>query len=103
MSKERTAKTIFEELIQKADIERFFVESRSGRYSFSPNNHQGLADECAKQVGQLVMSLPEEDRELLANMTSEEIEKFGWIVNGYFRPRPEKPITRVRGPVTLSK
>lgn len=95
---ERTAETVIKELIEKASIDRyFFMEGRSAHWSISPSNVEKFNNQCAEEVGQYVLNLPEDDRNLLANMSSDELERFGWIVHGYYRPRPEKPVTRRRG------
>jgi len=103
MKGERTAKTVFDELLQQADCDRFFVDSRSGIYGINPRNEEKRNKVFADQVGKLVLELPEADRELLKNMSSDDLGDFGWVTTGWFRPRPEKPITRKRGPVSLMK
>ena len=54
-----------------------------------------------EEVGKLVQALSEEDRKILGEIKSDEVvNAFNTMWN---RPRPEKPITRKRGPVTFSK
>ena len=101
MKGERTAKTVFDEILLKADAERFFVDSRSGIYGINPRDEEKRNKVFADQVGRLVLELPEADRELLKNMSSDDLEEFGWVTNGWSRPRPEKLDTRKRGPVSL--
>lgn len=96
MKAKRTAKQIIEELVQKADVDRFFVEGRSGRYTAGAE--EKFREYCTKEVGQLILTLPETDRELLKDLTTDEL---AYIVNGYYRARPAQPQLRKRGPVTL--
>ena len=94
MVRDRTPLHVLQELVDVANgrrlVDSIAVNSRGGKLSDEQN---------AELVGKLVENLSEEDRELLKDVKSEEIAeafKATWD-----RPRPEKPITRVRGPVKL--
>jgi hypothetical protein len=86
MSAERTAKQVIEELIEKADIKSAMRLISS---SFPREDTEKYREYCAERVGKLVLSLSDTDRELLKNMTSEELEKYGWFFGGYSRTRPK--------------
>ncbi|MCK5643296.1 MAG: hypothetical protein KAJ19_20980 [Gammaproteobacteria bacterium] len=90
---ERTAKEILSELIEEADS-KYIVEMISG-------SRRGINDYYIRgAVGELVTSLPPEEREKLDGLKPEDIKQ---MFAAYRRPRPEQPTTRRRGPVTLSK
>jgi len=90
----RDAKVILRELVDKADSRHVYDKFlRGGRFDDPTRN--------AELVGKLVQGLPQEDRKLLETMSSDEILNV-FSVN-HLRQRPEKPITRVRGPVSLKK
>jgi len=98
MKGERTAEDVIRELIKQADGKSIMWGLRS---DIRGRDDPKLLDENARNVGKLVQSLSEEDRELLQNLTSEDWEAFAWVGNGYTRARPKEPITRTRGPVSL--
>ena len=52
-------------------------------------------------VGKMVEGLPDSDRKILKELTSEEIEKL-FFTELWVR-RPKEPTQRVRGPVILKK
>ncbi len=101
MKTERSTKDVMSELIEKADVEAFFVTSRSGKYGIHPRNEEDRNRVYAEEVGKLVLGLPESDRELLKGMSSEDILSY-WFVGG-LRFRPETESKRKRGPVRLKK
>lgn len=91
--KERTATMILSELAEEADG-KYIYDSvlTGGRFRDTERN--------AQLVGKLVEGLSPEDREKLKDLSAEDIiHRFA----AYRRPRPEKPTTRTRGPVTFSK
>ena len=98
---ERTTKDVMADLISQADFDAFFVVSQSGRYGINHSNIEKQNEMFAEQVGQLVLSLPESDRELLKEMSSEDILSH-WMVGG-IRFRPKEKSLRKRGPVSLTK
>lgn len=85
---ERTATVILNELIEEADEHYLFRLVDSMR-----RDHSG-------EVGKLVQALSEADREILKELSADDIEK---KFAAYKRARPEQPTHRVRGPITLSK
>jgi len=90
----RDAKVILRELVEKAD----------SRYLYDKFLHGGRwedTDRNASLVGKLVETLSEEDRQTLNELSSEEVVSMFSV--GVQHRRPEKPITRKRGPVKLSK
>ena len=98
---ERTVKDVMHDLIRKADIAHLGDTIRGDLPS---RNHPKRDDYNSQQVGKLVTELPEEDRKILENMTSKDMEEFEWFFGGYTRMRPkERTRDRVRGPVKLSK
>ena len=102
---ERTAKHILEEVLQKADLDRFFVSSNSGPFMHGHSDEaiERFNQRCADEVGKRILELPESDREIINSLSSEEFNKaMGWVTNAWSRPRPEKPITRKRSAVSLS-
>lgn len=90
---ERTPLMILEELAEKA----------SSAYYCDGVLSSMRRDDVYKseQVGKLVKGLSDEDREILSELSSDEVVKTFTVL--WSRPRPEKPITRIRGPVTFSK
>ena len=95
---ERTKTQVLNELVEQAD-EHYLIDLMSGsRRGIGINSANGPFN--AERVGKIIEGLDEEDRELLKGLTAEDIErKFA----AYRRPRPEREVTRKRGPVTLSK
>ena len=91
----RDAKTILRELADKADTRAMYDTVMFGGRSYL------LPEQKASLVGKLVQDLPEEDRKVLEKLTSSEIANM--LSVSWKRPRPEKPITRRRGPVSLKK
>ena len=90
----RDAKTILQELVEKAD----------SRYLYDKFLHGGRfedADRNASLVGKLVETLSDEDRQVLDTLSSEEVVEMFSV--GVQHRRPEVPVTRKRGPVKLSK
>ena len=94
MVRERTPLQVLQELVDIAEgrrlIDNLGGSIRGGKLSGEQN---------AELVGKLVENLSEEDRALLAEIKSEDIAKAFKVT--WDRPRPEKPIKRVRGPVKL--
>ena len=94
MVRDRTAKDVMQEIIKIADGRRLTDgirgDARGGRLNEEQN---------AELVGQIVKNLSEEDRALLADIKPEDI----LYSTSWHRPRPEKPVRRVRGPVRLGK
>ena len=96
---DRTVKDVMRDLIAEADKHNLFDSIRGDMPSW--RDHPKRREHNAESVGQLVLSLPEEDRKILETMTSEEMEEFEWIFSGYTRPRPKEPNTRIRQPLKL--
>jgi len=93
---ERTVQDILKELILEAD--KFNIMDMVNSSLPSDKYHSLRVKHNVEQIGKLVQSLPEEDREILKTATSDEIAELEWIINGYTRPRPEKPSKRTRQP-----
>lgn len=91
--RDRNKTHVLNELAEKAG-DRYIYDTVlcGGRFKDNERN--------ASLVGQLVQDLPEEDRELLKGLTSDDISSY---FAAYRRPRPQVPTHRRRGPVTLSK
>jgi hypothetical protein len=86
---EKTSKSILDELVVKAQT----IGGIQGTMH-NPRN--------ATQVGQMVKSLSLEDRELLAQLTSDDLECMRPF--GGYHPRPNTVVTRKRDKaVTLKK
>lgn len=101
MKSERTLKDVMRDLIHKADIANTMMLVRSDIRS---KDDPKLLEYNSEQVGKLVTELPEEDRKILENMTSKDMEEFEWFFGGYTRLRPKEPTRdRVRSAVKLSK
>ena len=87
----RDKKQVLSEVIESAEARHMFDTYLSSRrqpdYEFN-----------SKQVGKLITELSDEDRELLKDLTAEDI-----LTGLKAAHRPEKPVTRKRGPVVLSK
>jgi len=96
VKKQRTAKDVLKELVMVANGRRLTDPIRG-----HVRGTQLSGEQNAELVGQLVKNLDEEDRALLAEMKSEDIVDEFTVM--WDRPRPEKPVTRVRGPVRLGK
>ena len=103
---ERTAKHILEEVVAKADTDRFFIDSNSGTFMHGRSDEamERFRQRCADEVGKRILELPDADREILSKLSSDDFDKaIGWATNGWFRKRPEKISLRKRGPVSLTK
>ena len=99
---ERTVKDVIHDMIEKADLENARDTIRGDLPSMK--EHPIRLRHNAESVGQIVLNLPEEDRKILENMTSKDMEEFEWFFGGYTRMRPKHPTRdRVRGPVKLGK
>lgn len=89
----RNKKQVLRELVNSAEtrrvIDMFF---RGGRFEANDT------EQNASLVGNLVTGLSDEDRELLKDLTAEDI-----IAGLQPDKRPEQPVTRKRGPVVLAK
>jgi hypothetical protein len=96
MVRERTPLQVLNEVINIADGRRL-TDCIGGHVRGTR-----LSDEQnAELVGKLIENLSEEDRALLAEIKSEDIATAFKVL--WDRPRPEKPITRKRGPVRLGR
>lgn len=101
MRDERTAKDVIQELIDKATTLNCVWMIRS---DIRGRDDPKIFKENAENIGKLVQKLPESDRELIKNLTAEELISYGWYFGGYDRRRPkEKVSTRIRGPVSFTK
>ena len=91
---ERTALNVLQELADTA-AGRNYTDAifRSPSKIYNKEN--------AELVGKLVENLSDEDRDLLKGLKSTDVEEAFRVL--LTRPRPERPIKRKRGPVTLSK
>ena len=87
----RNKKQVLGELVESAEARRMYHEY------FAPK-HRPDHELNASLVGKLVTELSDDDKELLKDLTAEDI-----LTGLKAHYRPEKPVTRKRGPVVLSK
>lgn len=91
-------KKLLDKLIEQADS-AYLTDMISGsRRGYGDDPANGPFN--AKRVGKIIEGLTDEEREQLKDLTADDIQK-KFVT--YRRPRPERPVTRRRGPVTLSK
>jgi len=90
MKQTRTPRVVLEELIETA-------EDRHTMFTFGFSDRE--LERKSELVGKLVLGLSESDREILKDITSDDIEAIGFT--NVFRKRPQKPGGRVRGPIKL--
>lgn len=95
MTKESTPRQILNELLELAVDKQLFDFVRGDMPSSALDPRRLKFN--AERVGKLVESLTDEQREVLKSL------KWNDVKNGIRAPRPEKPVTRLRGPVKLSK
>ncbi|KKM22257.1 hypothetical protein LCGC14_1627150 [marine sediment metagenome] len=97
MKKIRTPRVILNELIENAD-ELSLYDLIRGDMPSSMDDPRRLKFN-SDNVGILIQKLPDSDREVLEELSSEEIEKL--FFTNLKNPRPKEPIRRIRGPVKL--
>lgn len=91
---ERTPQDVLDDLIQSADSFRMFCQYSSGE----------RGDEArSKDIGELVLGLPESDREILKQITSNDVDLQRWVKDGWRFHRPKEPVKRVREKVISLK
>jgi len=89
---------ILTELVEEADS-KYLQDLMSGCLPSTADHPIRLAHN-AKSIGEIVQALPQEERDKLKDLTADEI---GQLFATYRRPRPEKKVTRKRGPISLTK
>lgn len=87
-----------DELVEEADS-KYLTDMISGHLPGSADHPRRLAHN-AESVGEIVQALPQEERDRLKDLTADEISQ---LFAGYRRPRPERPVTRRRGPISLAR
>ncbi len=93
----RTPRLILNELIETAD-ELSLYDLIRGDMPSNRDDPRRLKFN-SENVGKLVQKLSDSDREILGELSSEEIEKL--FFTNLRRARPKEPIHRIRGPVKL--
>lgn len=89
----RDKNKVLRELVESAETRRMIdMFFRGGRFEANDT------EQNASLVGNLVTSLPDEDRELLKDLTADDV-----MAGLQQHLRPEQPVKRQRGPVVLSK
>lgn len=91
----KTRKVILQELIEEADSQYIYDAILNGSLKRQSGEYK------ASQVGKLVEGLSPELRATLKDLNAEDVENF--FFTEFRRVRPEKPITRRRGPVSFTK
>lgn len=91
---ERSKEQILRELVEQADEKYLYG------MVCADNRPATVKKRNAEAVGELVLGLPQEDRDKLKDLTTEDI---GQHFAAYRRARPQFPTHRVRGAVTHTK
>ena len=96
--KDRTKDQIIRELVEQAD-EKYMQDMISGCLPSTADHPIRLAHN-SESIGKIVQALPQEDRDKLKDLTTEDI---GQQFAAYRRARPQFPTHRKRGPVTHTR